>query len=130
MTKLVAGLKSGSDDYPKRGEIWHVSLDPAMGHEIGKIRPALVISNDKNNEYSSTVTLIPITSSVEKIYPFEVFISSEDSELPLDSKIKCNQIRTVDKSRLLRLAGKLSTEIIKKVEEALMIHIGISKMNL
>ena len=128
MIKLMAGLKPGLANYPKRGEIWQVSLEPVAGHEIGKTRPALVISNDKNNEYSSTVTLIPITASIEKIYPFEVFISGEDSGLPLDSKIKCNQIRTVDKLRLLKLVGGISTEIIKKVEEALLIHIGILKM--
>ena len=129
MTKLMAGLKPGLANYPKRGEIWQVSLEPVEGHEIGKTRPALVISNDKNNEYSSTVTLIPITATIEKIYPFEVFISGEDSGLPLDSKIKCNQIRTVDKLRLLKPVGGISTEIIKKVEEALLIHIGISKIS-
>ena len=130
MTRSMAGLKPGSDNYPKRGEIWEVSLKPVAGHEIGKTRPALIISNDKNNEYSSTVTLIPITAAVEKIYPFEVFISGEDSGLPLDSKIKCNQIRTVDKLRLLELAGEISAEIIKKVEEAILIHVGISKISL
>ena len=130
MTRLMADLKPGLANYPKRGEIWQVSLEPVAGHEIGKTRPALVISNDKNNEYSSTVTLIPITASIEKIYPFEVFISGEDSGLPLDSKIKCNQIRTVDKLRLLKLVGEISAEIIKKVEEALLIHIGISKISL
>ena len=128
MTKLMTGLKPVLANYAKRGEIWQVSLEPVGGHEIGKTRPALVISNDKNNEYSSTVTLIPIKASIEKVYPFEVFISGEDSGLPLNSKIKCNQIRTVDKLRLLNLVGETSTEIIKKVEEALLIHIGISKM--
>ena len=111
MTRLMAGLKPGSDNYPKRGEIWQVSLEPVAGHEIEKTRPALVISNDKNNEYSSTVTLIPITASIEKIYPFEVFISGEDSGLPLDSKIKCNQIRTVDKLRLLKFLRQASTAL-------------------
>src|SRR4030066_1964179 len=128
MTRLKAGLKPGSDNYPRRGQIWQVSLEPVAGHEIEKTRPALVISNDKNNEYSSTVTVIPITTSIEKVYPFEVFISGEDSGLPLNSKIKCNQIRTVDKLRLLKLVGGISTETIKKVEEALLIHIGIPKM--
>ena len=130
MTKSTAGSKSGSDNYPKRGEIWQVSLEPVAGHEIGKTRPALVISNDKNNKYSSTVTLIPITASIEKIYPFEVFISRRDSGLSLDSKIKCNQIRTVDKLRLLKPVGEISTEILKKVEDALLIHVGISKVSL
>jgi len=130
MAGMMTGLKPKLDDYPKRGEIWQVSLEPVLGHEIGKTRPALVISNNKNNEYSSTVTLIPITGSIEKIYPFEVFISVEDSGLPLDSKLKCSQIRTVDKLRLLRVVGEISDEIIKKVEEALLIHVGISKMSL
>jgi mRNA interferase MazF len=129
MTRSMADLNSGSCNYPKRGEIWQVSLDPVVGHEVGKTRPALVISNNKNNEYSSTVTLIPITASIEKIYPFEVFISRDDSGLPLDSKIKCNQIRTVDKSRLLKLTGEISPEIIKEVEGALLIHVGISKID-
>jgi mRNA interferase MazF len=129
MTKLMAGLKPESGNYPKRGEIWQVSLELVIGIEIGKTRPALVISNDKNNEYSLTITLIPITSSIEKMYPFEVYISAEDSGLTSDSKIKCNQIRTVDKLRLLKLTGRISAEIIKKVEEALLIHIGISKLD-
>lgn len=102
-----------------------VSLEPVAGREIGKTRPALIISNDRNNEYSSTVSLIPITSSIDKVYPFEVFISKTGTGLQLDSKIKCNQIRTVDKLRLLKCAGKITSEILIKVEDALLIHVGI-----
>jgi len=116
-------------EYPKRGEIRLVPLEPVTGHEIGKVRPALIISNNRNNEYSSTVTLIPITSSTEKVYPFEVFISKTDSGLQFDSKIKCNQIRTVDKLRLVRLAGKISEELLADVERALLIHIGIPRFD-
>jgi len=103
-----------------------VSLEPVEGHEIGKTRPAVIISNNRNNEYSSTVTLIPITSSTKKVYPFEVFIPKIETGLPKDSKIKCNQIRTVDIMRLLKCAGQITEEMLKKVEEALLIHIGIS----
>ena len=113
-------------NYPKRGEIWLVSLEPVAGSEIGKTRPALIISNDRNNEYSSTVTLIPITSSIDKVYPFEVFISKTDSGLQLDSKIKCNQIRTVDKLRLIKFVSKIIAERLIEVEEALLIHIGMN----
>lgn len=124
-TLLHDNLQASSDSYPKRGQIWQVSLEPVAGHEIGKTRPALVISNDKNNEYSSTVTVIPITTSIEKVYPFEVFISSKDSGLKQDSKIKCNQIRTVDKIRLLNRVGQISQEFMKKIENALLIHLEI-----
>ena len=117
---------AGLIEYPKRGEIWLVSLEPVAGHEIGKTRPAVIISNNKNNEYSSTVTLIPITSSIKKIYPFEVFIPKNETGLSMDSRIKCNQIRTVDRVRLLKCMGRITGVILEKVEGALLIHIGIS----
>jgi mRNA interferase MazF len=120
-------LKDYSKDYPKRGEIWLVSLEPVAGHEIGKTRPALIISNNRNNEFSSTVTLIPITSSIEKVYPFEVLIKKEESGLAYDSKIKCNQIRTVDRLRLIKLSGVLSQDKITEVENSLMMHLDISE---
>ena len=122
-------MKDYSKDYPKRGEIWLVSLEPVAGHEIGKTRPALVVSNNRNNEFSSTITLIPITSSIEKVYPFEVLIKKNESGLEYDSKIKCNQIRTVDKLRLQKLSGGLLPDKMSEVESALMIHLDISEGN-
>jgi mRNA interferase MazF len=112
-------------DYPVRGEIWIVSIEPILGHEIGKTRPALVISNDRNNEFASTITIIPITSNIEKIYPFEVSISKLDSGLSSDSKMKCNQIRTIDKLRLIKKISMLGDKYLKKIEIAVLIHLGI-----
>ncbi|MFQ5688404.1 MAG: type II toxin-antitoxin system PemK/MazF family toxin [Candidatus Scalindua sp.] len=66
-------------DFPKRGDIWLVSLEPVVGHEIGKTRPSLVISNNRNNQFADTVTVLPITSKTEKIYPFETYISKEEA---------------------------------------------------
>jgi len=111
---------------PKRGEIYLVSLDPVTGSEIGKTRPALIISNDINNKNADTVTVIPISSKTERIYPFEVSVTKEKGSLPEDSKIKCNQIRTIDKARLIRKVGKVDEETLKKVEKALLIHLGIT----
>ena len=113
-------------DYPKRSEIWLVSLEPVKGSEIDKARPALIMSNNKNNEFSSTVTLIPLTTSVTRIYPFETMVSKGGSGLSNDSKVKCNQIRTVDRIRLLKKIGKISEEEINRVENALLIHLDIS----
>ncbi len=112
--------------FPKRGEIWFVSLEPVIGHEIGKKRPAIVISNDKNNLYADTITVIPITSKTERIYPFEVLLPKKEVGLPKDSKAKCNQIRTIDKKRLINLVGSLSPERVKEVEKALLIHLDMS----
>jgi mRNA interferase MazF len=113
-------------DFPKRGEIWIVSLGPVKGYEIGKTRPALVISNNSNNLYSETITVLPITSNVSKIYPFEVFLSKKEINLKNDSKVKCNQIRTVDKKRLLDVLCAVSPEILEEVKKALLIHLDMN----
>jgi mRNA interferase MazF len=112
-------------NYPKRGEVWYVALDPVVGNEIGKIRPALVISNDRNNEFSNTITVLPITSKTNEVYPFEVLLLKEEGLLPNDSKIKCNQIRTLDKSRLIKLSSNVTAQKLKQIERALLIHLGI-----
>lgn len=103
-------------DFPVRGEIWLVSLEPVVGHEIGKTRPALVISNDRNNQFAETITVLPITSNVKKIYPFETFLPKRETNLTVNSKIKSNQIRTVDKKRLIKLTGNVSEEKLKEVK--------------
>ena len=111
--------------FTRRGEIWLVSLEPVVGHEIGKTRPALVISNDRNNQFAETVTVIPITSKAEKIYPFEAFLPRQETDLPQNSKAKCNQVRTIDKRRLIKLVGKVSDQKLEEVKQAILIHLGI-----
>ena len=113
-------------EFPSRGEIWLVSLDPAVGSETGKTRPALVVSNDRNNQFADTVTVIPITSKIDKIYPFEVFISRHESRLPQDSKLKANQIRTIDKRRLIKILANISAQKLSEVEGAILIHLGMA----
>ena len=104
-------------------EIWFVYLEPVVGHELGKTRPALVISNDRNNLFAETVTVLPITSITEKIYPFEVLLPSEETHLPKDFKVKCNQIRTIDKKILINFVSTLLPEKLEKAEKALLIHL-------
>jgi mRNA interferase MazF len=113
------------DEYPRRGELWMVSLDPVQGSEIGKKRPALVISNNRNNLYAETITLIPLTSRAVKSYPFEASLRPGKSGLSVESMAKCNQIRTVSRTRLLHRIGHLSPEEVQRVEQALLIHLGI-----
>ncbi|HHT9124839.1 MAG TPA: type II toxin-antitoxin system PemK/MazF family toxin [Candidatus Brocadiia bacterium] len=111
--------------FPKRGEIWLVSLEPVIDSEIGKTRPALVISNDQNNQFADTVTVIPITSKTEKIYPFETLLTKEECRMPVDSKVKSNQIRTIDKRRLVKLLSSISQNKLKEVEQSLLIHLSL-----
>lgn len=109
----------------KRGEIYWVNLDCAIGSEIKKSRPALVVSNDLNNLNASTVTVLPITSSVEKVYPFEVLLKPGACGNKEPAKVKANQIRTVDKRRLGKLMGLLPDETVGRVESALRLHLGL-----
>lgn len=87
--------KSGKN-YPKKGEIYWVDLDPTRGSETQKKRPALIVSSNKFNEHSNVVTVAPITSKVKKIYPFEVSINLSGKA----GKVMLNQCRAVDKVRL------------------------------
>lgn len=110
----------------KRGDICIAVLDPVMGKEKSKTRPVVVVSNDKNNEFSGTVTILPITSqNLEKIYPFEVFFSKGKGNLPKDSKVKADQIRTIDKIRLRANWGKFKKNEMGEIEKALKIHLAL-----
>ncbi|PSB04627.1 MazF family transcriptional regulator, partial [filamentous cyanobacterium Phorm 46] len=81
----------------KRGEIYYANLSPTVGSEIDKRRPVLVVSNDANNRAANTVTILPITSNITRVYPFEVLLNPEDSGLSKPSKVQAQQVRTISK---------------------------------
>lgn len=111
----------------RRGGVYLAGLDPTVGHEIAKTRPVLVVSNDLNNRYSGTVTVLPITSgALDKIYPFEVAIPQGAGGLPKDSKIKADQIRTLDRKRLIKTIGNLADEDMAHVNQAMRIHLSLA----
>jgi len=111
----------------KRGDIYLAALDPVIGKEISKTRPILIISNDKNNLFSGTVTILPISSkNIEKIFPFEVFLPKDTGNLPKDSKVKADQIRTIDKMRLIKYIGTLKKEEMDNIEKAVKIHLDLT----
>jgi len=112
-------------DFPRRGEIWLVRLDPAVGSEIKKTRPALIVSNDTNNEYASLVTVLPISGKGDKVYPFEAALSGAASGLSKPSKVKCQQIRTLDKERLIKRLGAADNSLLPDIEEALKLHLDL-----
>ena len=111
--------------FPRRGEIWLVRLDPMVGSEIKKTRPALIVSNDINNQHAHLATILPISDKGLKVYPFEVAISEGISGLSKPSKIKCQQIRIIDKERLIKKLGTLEKEFLQDVEEALKLHLAM-----
>jgi len=111
----------------KRGDIFIATLDPVMGREISKTRPVVVVSNYKNNEFSGTVTILPITSkNTSAIYPFEIFLPLGHGNLPKDSKIKADQIRTLDKGRLIKQLGVLVKKDMESLDNAMKIHLALN----
>ena len=107
-----------------RGQVWLANLDPAVGSEINKTRPALVVSNDLHNNSLHHITVLPITDKGEKIYSVEVFLPKGTAGLMKDSKIRCHQIRTLDKSRFVRFLGECPADQWPQVSRALRIHLG------
>ncbi len=119
---------SAEEDFPRYGDVYDVNLDPVIGSETGKRRPALIVSNDTNNEFSETVTILPITGQPgSKQYPFEVLVSGSIAGLTLNSRIKANQICTVDKRRLVNFRGSLPLPYIKQAEKAIKIHLNMKR---
>ncbi len=109
----------------RRGDIFIANLDPVVGREIAKSRPVVIISNEMNNKYAGTVTVLPITSKkTEKIYPFETFLAKGCGKLPKDSKVKADQIRTLDKRRLVKLLGRLQQNEVCLIDQAVKIHLA------
>lgn len=114
-------------NYPRRGEIYWANLDPTIGSEIAKTRPVLIVSNDISNQYAATVSILPITSTTNRVYPYEVVVNPTESGLKNDSKIKANQIRTIDKRRIGKKLGSLSLPKMEEVNQAILIHLAIDE---
>ena len=110
----------------KRGDILLVNLDPVKGSEQGMIRPVLVIQNDIGNDYSPTTIIAPITSKgVEEEFPIDIKIPHRDSGIEKESKVLLNQIRTVDKLRIIRKISTLSDYLMRKVDSAIKVSLGL-----
>ena len=113
---------------PKRGEVFLVSFDPSIGSEIKKTRPALVLQNDIGNRYSPLTIVAAITSfDGGKVYPTDVVIEPGQGGVEHRSAVLLDQIRTVDKRRLIVKIGKLDAGTMRQVDAALLISLGLAE---
>jgi len=112
-------------DSIRRGDVFWVNFDPTVGAEAKKTRPAVVVSNNINNTYSPIVSICPITTSVKKIYSFEVEVLPGSGGLKSHSKIMANQTRAVDTLRLVKKIGRFSAEIMTEINAALRLHYAL-----
>jgi mRNA interferase MazF len=122
-------LSKGKIIYPQRGEIYLVNFDPTIGSEIKKTRPALILQNDVSNQYSPITIVSAITSQfTEPLYPTEVLIKAPEGGLQIDSVALLNQIRSIDKQRLIQRLGVLDTVTMEDVDTAIQISLGLVKL--
>ena len=103
-----------------------MSLDPTVGAEIRKTRPAVVVQNDPANRRSPVTIVAAVTSQFEEpLYPTEVLVRAPEGGLTADSVVLLNQIRSVDKGRLVRRLGVLKAETMKEIDRALLLSLGL-----
>jgi mRNA interferase MazF len=123
--KIPKARKEAS--YPKRGEIYLTALDPTLGREIQKTRPALIIQNDISNRLTAMTIVAPITSTVRfPLNPVHVLLPADRfTGLTVTSVALLNQIRAVDNMRLVKRLGSIDATTLERVEEAIRISLGL-----
>ncbi len=111
---------------PKRGDVYLVNFDPALGAEVKKTRPALIVQNDIANRYSPVTIVAAITSQFdESLYPTEVPIKNGEAGLHQNSVALLNQVRSIDTERLMQRLGSINKVTMQKVNHALKISLGL-----
>lgn len=112
--------------FPRRGEVYLVSFDPTLGAEIKKTRPALILQNDIANRHSAVTIVAAITSQFDdRLYPTEVRVRAPEGGLTVDSVVLLNQIRTIDKERLLKRLGAVRPTTMRQVDSALRVSLAL-----
>lgn len=105
----------------KRGEVWWVNFEPSVGGEIRKQRPVIIVSNDAANKFLNRVQVVPLTTSVDRLYPSEAYVILKGRQL----KAMADQITTVSKKRLINQDGAVTSEDMQAVVRAISIQLDL-----
>lgn len=113
-----------------RGEIRLADLDPVRGSEANKRRPAVIVSNDRANSVASrlgrgVVTVVPVTSNTDRVFPFQALLPAVRTGLPQDSKAQAEQVRSIAVERLGRVLGQVPADVMVQLDDALRLHLQL-----
>jgi mRNA interferase MazF len=114
----------------RRGEIRLVDLEPARGSEADELRPAVIVSNDGANGVAArlgrgVLTVVPVTSNVAQVHPFQVLLEADATGLRVDSKAQAEQIRSVAVERIGRRVGRVPAGLMARLDEAMRLHLAL-----
>lgn len=115
----------------RRGEVWLADLEPVRGSEANKRRPVIVVMNDRASEAAAelgrgVVTVVPVTSNVRRVMPFQVELPAGSGGLRIKSKAQAEQLRSLDFGRFVHRLGQLPAELVRELDEALALHLGLN----
>ena len=114
----------------RRGEIWLIDFEPSRAEEADKRRPAVIVTNDGANVRADqlgrgVITVVPLTSKVDRVQPFQVLLPSADTGLPRNSKAQAEQVMSVAVTRVGMLIGRGPHDLLDEVDEALRLHLAL-----
>lgn len=114
----------------RRGDVVWVDLEPVVGAEAAKRRPAVVVSNDGANRMAQqhgrgVITVVPVTSNTSRVYPFQVLLPARRCKLAHTSKAQAEQIRSVAIGRVGQVAGRLPADLLGQLDDAIKLHLGL-----
>ena len=114
----------------RRGEVYAVDLEPVRGAESNKLRPVVVVSNDTANSTAArlgrgVITVVPVTSNLERLYPFQVLLPALATGLARDSKAQAEQVRSIAVERVGARLGRVPDRLMLQIDEALRLHLAL-----
>lgn len=130
MTARSGSRPLATDNPMRRGEIRLVDLEPVRGSEADKQRPAVIVSNDGANQVAQrlgrgVVTVVPVTTNTERVYPFQVLLPASETGLVADSKAQAEQVRSVAVERVGPRVGRMTSDLQGDLDEALRLHLSL-----
>jgi mRNA interferase MazF len=114
----------------RRGDVYFVDFEPSQNSETNKVRPAVIVSSDAGNRAAErlgrgVITVVPLTSNVKRVYPFQLLLSAADCGLQMDSKAQAEQVRAVSISRFRRRLGAVPAPLLRQLDDVLRQHLSL-----